>query len=177
MRMRIGWLVVAVSLVLARSPVAGEEASAMRIRLTLDGSAIEATLLNNSTASDFLSLLPMTLTLEDYNATEKIGLLSSGSKARNLSSSIPPPARSSPSASRARSWSSQWTSTHFLRCCISRAPAARSSPQAHHLLWAFAVPRRPLPPELIGDDLGRLIPGGVARDPLMEGLCCPRCGD
>jgi hypothetical protein len=30
-------------------------------------------LLDNATARDFLSLLPMTLTLEDYNSTEKIG--------------------------------------------------------------------------------------------------------
>ena len=45
----------------------------MKIRLTFDGKAIEATLLDNATARDLLSLLPMTLTLEDYNATEKIG--------------------------------------------------------------------------------------------------------
>jgi hypothetical protein len=73
MRMRIGWLVVALSLVLARSPVSGEEASTMRIRLTFDGKAIEATLLDNATARDLLSLLPMALTLEDYASTEKIG--------------------------------------------------------------------------------------------------------
>jgi hypothetical protein len=71
--MRIGWLVVALSLVLARSPVSGEEASTMRIRLTFDGKAIEATLLDNATVRDLLSLLPMTLTLEDYASTEKIG--------------------------------------------------------------------------------------------------------
>jgi hypothetical protein len=45
----------------------------MKIRLTFDGKAVQATLLDNATARDFLSLLPMTLTLEDYNATEKIG--------------------------------------------------------------------------------------------------------
>lgn len=45
----------------------------MRIRLTFDGKAVEATLRDNATARDFLSLLPMTLTLEDYNSTEKIG--------------------------------------------------------------------------------------------------------
>ena len=45
----------------------------MKIRLTFDGKAVEATLLDNATARDFLSLLPMTLTLEDYNSTEKIG--------------------------------------------------------------------------------------------------------
>ena len=45
----------------------------MRIRLTLDGKRVEATLLDNATARDFLSRLAITLTLEDYNATEKIG--------------------------------------------------------------------------------------------------------
>jgi hypothetical protein len=65
--------VVALSLVLARSPVSGEEASTMRIRLTFDGKVVEATLLDNATSRDLLSLLPMTLTLEDYNSTEKIG--------------------------------------------------------------------------------------------------------
>ena len=45
----------------------------MRIRLTFDGKAVAATLLDNATGRDLLSLLPMTLTLEDYNATEKIG--------------------------------------------------------------------------------------------------------
>jgi hypothetical protein len=71
--MRIGWLVVALSLVLARSPVSGEEAGTMRIRLTFDGKAVEATLVDNATARDLLSLLPVTLTLEDYASTEKIG--------------------------------------------------------------------------------------------------------
>ena len=45
----------------------------MKIRLTIDGKVVEATLLDNATARDFLSLLPMTLTLEDYASTEKIG--------------------------------------------------------------------------------------------------------
>src|SRR5512134_2112261 len=73
MRMRIGWILVALSLVLARPPVSGEEASTVKIRLTFDGKAVEATLLDNATARDLLSLLPMTLTLEDYASTEKIG--------------------------------------------------------------------------------------------------------
>jgi hypothetical protein len=73
MRVRSGWIVVAFSLVLARPPVSGEEASTMKIRLTFDGKAVEATLLDNATARDLLSLLPMTLTLEDYASTEKIG--------------------------------------------------------------------------------------------------------
>jgi hypothetical protein len=73
MRMRIGWIVIALSLVLARPAVSGQEASTMKIRLTFDGKAVEATLLDNATAGDLLSLLPMTLTLEDYASTEKIG--------------------------------------------------------------------------------------------------------
>jgi hypothetical protein len=44
----------------------------MRIRLTFDGKVVEATLLDNATSRDLLSLLPMTLTLEDYASTEKI---------------------------------------------------------------------------------------------------------
>jgi hypothetical protein len=73
MRMRIGWIVIALSLVLARPAVSGQEASTMKIRLTCDGKAVEATLLDNATAGDLLSLLSMTLTLEDYASTEKIG--------------------------------------------------------------------------------------------------------
>jgi hypothetical protein len=42
----------------------------MKIRLTFDGKAIAATLFDNATARDFLSLLPITITLEDYNSTE-----------------------------------------------------------------------------------------------------------
>jgi hypothetical protein len=57
--MRSGWLVVAFSLVLARPPISGQEANTMKIRLTFDGKAVEATLLDNATARDLLSLLPM----------------------------------------------------------------------------------------------------------------------
>jgi hypothetical protein len=73
MHMRMVWIAVALSLVLARPAVSGQEASTMKIRLTFDGKAVEATLLDNATARDFLSLLPMTLALEDYNSTERIG--------------------------------------------------------------------------------------------------------
>jgi hypothetical protein len=73
MRMRNGWILVALSLVLARPAISGQEASTMKIRLTFDGKAVHATLLDNATARDLLSLLPMTLTLEDYASTEKIG--------------------------------------------------------------------------------------------------------
>jgi hypothetical protein len=48
------------------------QADPMKIRLTIDGQAILATLSDNATARDFASLLPLTLTLEDYAETEKI---------------------------------------------------------------------------------------------------------
>jgi hypothetical protein len=47
----------------------------MKIRLTLNGKAMTATLLDNATARDFLAMLPLTLTLEDYAQTEKISYL------------------------------------------------------------------------------------------------------
>ena len=58
----------------------------MKIRLTINGKAISATLMTNGTAKDFLSLLPMTLTLDDYAATEKITYLP-----RKLSTAGAPP--------------------------------------------------------------------------------------
>jgi hypothetical protein len=45
---------------------------AMRIRLKLAGGEVTATLLDNATARDFVSLLPLELTLEDHASTEKI---------------------------------------------------------------------------------------------------------
>ena len=58
------------ALALAMSaPAIAQETSTMKVRITVDGKAIEATLLDNATARDFASLLPLTLTLEDYNST------------------------------------------------------------------------------------------------------------
>jgi hypothetical protein len=51
------------------------ETSAMKIRLIIDGRSMTATLIDNPTTRDFLSLLPITLTLEDYASTEKIAYL------------------------------------------------------------------------------------------------------
>ena len=44
----------------------------MKICMDIEGTAITATLLDTATARDFASLLPLTLTLNDYAATEKI---------------------------------------------------------------------------------------------------------
>lgn len=64
----------------------------MNIRLTVNGKTITASLNDNATSRDFASLLPTTLTLQDYAATEKINYLS-----RKLSESGAP-AGFSPSA-------------------------------------------------------------------------------
>jgi hypothetical protein len=68
------WILLALLLVFAGRATA-QDATMMKIRLTVDGKATEATLLDNAAARDFLSLLPLTLTLEDYASTEKIAYL------------------------------------------------------------------------------------------------------
>ena len=45
----------------------------MRIRLIVDGEPLPAVLEDNPAGRDFLSMLPLTLTVKDYNGTEKIG--------------------------------------------------------------------------------------------------------
>jgi len=64
-------IVTALSLLFAR-PALGQEASTMKIRLTIGDKVLEASLLDNASARDFHSMLPMTLTLKDYASTEKI---------------------------------------------------------------------------------------------------------
>jgi len=57
-------------------PASGRAASTsefpMKIRLQVDGEAAIATLYDNATARDFASLLPLSLTLEDYAVIERI---------------------------------------------------------------------------------------------------------
>ncbi|CCH07538.1 cyclophilin-like fold protein [Achromobacter xylosoxidans] len=47
----------------------------MNIQLTVNGQVLSATLEDSAAARDFLALLPLTLDLEDYAATEKIAQL------------------------------------------------------------------------------------------------------
>jgi len=44
----------------------------MKIRIKFEDKVLRATLIDSKTARDFVSQLPLTLTLEDYAATEKI---------------------------------------------------------------------------------------------------------
>lgn len=71
MNARLLLLAVAIPMVVV-SAAQGEEKSAMKVRLMINGKAVTATMLDNATARDFLSLLPVTLKLEDYASTEKI---------------------------------------------------------------------------------------------------------
>ncbi|MFD2837776.1 cyclophilin-like fold protein [Azotobacter vinelandii] len=54
-----------------RLPVIRQE-NTMQIGIEIEGTTITATLEDSETARDFASLLPLSLTLEDYASTEKI---------------------------------------------------------------------------------------------------------
>ena len=47
----------------------------MKIQVTINGKAMIATLADNPTSRDFMTLLPLSLKLEDYASTEKIAYL------------------------------------------------------------------------------------------------------
>jgi hypothetical protein len=49
-----------------------QKTATMKISIKLEGKTLTASLDDNSTTRDFLALLPLTLTLKDYNRTEKI---------------------------------------------------------------------------------------------------------
>ncbi|WP_330276312.1 cyclophilin-like fold protein [Lentzea sp. NBC_00516] len=51
------------------------EASAMRIRVTIGQTPLDARLLDNATARDFASLLPLTIHMKDLHGEEKYGPL------------------------------------------------------------------------------------------------------
>jgi hypothetical protein len=51
---------------------ATEQVKTMKIRLKLDNTTLNATLDDNATSRDFISLLPLTLTLKDHAQTEKV---------------------------------------------------------------------------------------------------------
>lgn len=51
------------------------ENNTLKVGITVNDQTITATMLKNSTTYDFLSLLPLTLKLDDYAGTEKISNL------------------------------------------------------------------------------------------------------
>ena len=74
--MKVGTLAVSCAMALMPAASLAQDTKTMKIRFTIEGKEIAAaTLLDNATARDFLTLLPITLALEDYAATEKISYL------------------------------------------------------------------------------------------------------
>ena len=59
----------------ASRDVSYQRTSAMKISIKIQDRVITATLSDNATARDFASLLPMTVTLNDYASTEKVSNL------------------------------------------------------------------------------------------------------
>src|SRR5437867_11749426 len=72
--MRISTTIAALAVIVIATAAA--QPNTMKIRLTLDnGKAITATLVDSETTRDFLSLLPLTLTMNDLFGREKFGHL------------------------------------------------------------------------------------------------------
>jgi hypothetical protein len=62
----------------------------MKIRITVEDTELTATLIDSKTTQDFIALLPLTLTLEDYGGTEKISYLSKRLTTEGVPSGIDP---------------------------------------------------------------------------------------
>lgn len=54
------------------SPASAEDYETMKLRISIGDTVLSAILADNDTARDFASLLPLSLTLEDYHGIEKI---------------------------------------------------------------------------------------------------------
>ena len=70
MKKRLCWLICLALTALCWAPALGEEIP--RLRLTWEGGALDVTLEDNSAARSLVEQLPLTLSFEDYNGTEKI---------------------------------------------------------------------------------------------------------
>lgn len=68
-------LLLAITFAVLSATSADAERDNMKIRISMNGNEIAASLIDNATSRDFVSLLPLKLKLEDYGETEKIGYL------------------------------------------------------------------------------------------------------
>ena len=59
----------------ASSRLSADSSAALKVRIINGDKSIPVTLDKNDTARDFVALLPLSLTLEDYAATEKVATL------------------------------------------------------------------------------------------------------
>jgi len=58
---------------LSHNQVGANEITAMKIRITVEGEVLTATMLDTPSSRDFRSMLPLTLRLKDYAGAEKMG--------------------------------------------------------------------------------------------------------
>lgn len=72
------------------APTWAQQAKTMKIRMDVNGTRVTATLDDNETSRDFISLLPLTLTVEDYNGTEKISNLAKKLSTKGASDGVDP---------------------------------------------------------------------------------------
>ena len=68
-------LAVALALSLIPQAASSEGTQNMKINITVSGKTLTATVMDNPTAKDFVSLLPLTMSMEDLFKREKFGHL------------------------------------------------------------------------------------------------------
>ena len=85
-KLKFSVLFLAITFAVLAATSANSESGNVKIRIEMNGNEITATLTDNATSRDFVSLLPLKLKLEDYGETEKIGYLT-----RKLSTEGAPP--------------------------------------------------------------------------------------
>jgi hypothetical protein len=67
------WAALAVAMPASIAMANAAQSNAMKIRITANGKAMTATLIDSATTRDFVSLLPLTLTMNDLFSREKSG--------------------------------------------------------------------------------------------------------
>lgn len=70
--------------------ISSERQGSMQIKITIENTELTATLIESKTTRDFIALLPLTVTLEDYAGTEKISYLPKPLSTEDAPSGIDP---------------------------------------------------------------------------------------
>ena len=73
--MKFLFVLVAACALLASHDASSQQGQVMKLRLTVNGAPLAATLDDNAASQDLLKLLPLELTLQDYALAEKIAYL------------------------------------------------------------------------------------------------------
>jgi len=74
--MKLLLLLVAICALFTSQAASSQQGQIMKLRITLNGAPLAATLYDNAASRDLLKLLPLELTLQDYASAEKIAYLS-----------------------------------------------------------------------------------------------------